>query len=327
MNRKMVKMRAPSLFLVTLCGMIICLLGCASSNHDLITGDEYGKTSRDRLIKLHEEQIPSVSDDPAINIAPSGEMTSDELETRGDLLLKKGNLHKAFLHYEKSLKQDPENIRVLYKKGLTFVVGGINEKAVKVFTEVLQRDDRYALAYGGLGQTYFQMREYDQAERNLKQAVNLDSTLWKAHNLLGIGYSYQKRYEMAIDEYNKAILIRPDEGILYNNLGLSYLVVGEYEKAVDAFQRAIGREFSTKKVYNNLGLALFRDGRYAEALASFKRGGDEPQAFNNLGSLFLSAGKFEKAIENFEKAIALSPAFYSKADENLKRAKTALGLR
>jgi tetratricopeptide (TPR) repeat protein len=307
--------------------MIICLLGCASSNYDLITGDEYGKTSRDRLIKLHEDQIPSVSDDPTINIASSSEMTSDELETLGDLFLKKGNLHKAFLHYEKSLKQDPENIRVLYKKGLTFVVGGINEKAVKVFIEVLQRDDRYAPAYKGLGQAYFQMREYDRAEKNLKQAVELDSKLWKAHNLLGISYSYQKRYEIAIDEYNKAILIKPDEGILYNNLGLSYFLMGEYEEAVDAFQNAIETKFSTNKVYNNLGLALFREGRYEDALESFRKGGDEAQAFNNLGSLFLSTGEFEKSIEYFEKAIALSPAFYSRAGENLRRAKMALGLQ
>jgi tetratricopeptide (TPR) repeat protein len=67
---------------------------------------------------------------------------------------------------------------------------------------------------------------------------------------------------------------------------------------------------------------LCKLGRYEEALEVFKKNGDEAAAYNNLGYVFMIEGKNEKAIEAFEKALEIKPGFYTKAYENLKRAKT-----
>ncbi len=45
------------------------------------------------------------------------EITSDEYEKLGDALSRKGNLHLAYMQYEKSLQLKPGNIRAEYKKG------------------------------------------------------------------------------------------------------------------------------------------------------------------------------------------------------------------
>ena len=70
-------------------------------------------------------------------------------------------------------------------------------------------------------------------------------------------------------------------------------------------------------------MTLCKLGRYEEALEVFKKSGDEAAAYNNLGYIFMIEGKNKEAIEAFEKALEIKPGFYTKAYENLKKAKTA----
>ena len=282
------------------------LSGCAAKQQNYRT--------RVRYENLHEEP-PDKKTLPA--------MTSDQLEKSGDAFLSRGNLYKAFAQYEKSLQLNPDNIGVVYKKGLLFVIGGLNQDAIKEFQKVIKEESGHALAYKGMGQAFFQMKKYDEAEKSFQKAIELDPGLWKVHNSLGIIYDYKKKYDMAIHEYNTAISLKPDEGFLHNNLGVSCSLAGEYEKAINAFNKALETKYSKSKTYNNLGMALSKLGRYQEALEAFRKGGNEAQAYNNLGCIYLEEGKFEKAITCFEKAIEINPGFYLRASENLKKARIA----
>jgi len=279
------------------------LSGCASQEQNLRTQGRYENFYE----SADKKTLPA--------------MGSDEFERSGDALLSRGNLYKAFVQYDKSLQLDSDNIRVIYKKGLLFVIGGLNQDAIKEFQKVIKEESGHALAYKGMGQAFFQMKKYDEAKRNFQKAVDLDPGLWKAYNFLGIIYDYKKKYLMAIYNYNKAISLKPDKGFLYNNLGVSWSLTRDYEKAIDAFNTALETKYSKSKTYNNLGMALSKLGRYREALEAFRKGGNEAQAYNNLGCIYLEEGKFEKATTCFEKAIELNPGFYTRASENLKKAR------
>jgi Tfp pilus assembly protein PilF len=112
--------------------------------------------------------------------------------------------------------------------------------------------------------------------------------------------------------------------MLFNNLGMCFLSKGDYNEAHKFFLEALKLEVSNDRVRNNLGLTLCKLGRYEEALEIFKKSGDEAAAYNNLGYVFMIEGKNKEAIEAFEKALEIKPRFYTKAYENLKKAKTAL---
>jgi tetratricopeptide (TPR) repeat protein len=254
------------------------------------------------------------------------EATADEHEQLGDAHLGRGNLYLAYLQYEKSLKLKPGNLRAEYKKGLALVMGERNDDAIAQFEAVLKRDPKFAPAHEGLGRACFQKRDFARAEEHLRTAVALDHTLWRAYNYLGNLHDFRREYDRAALEYVSAIAIRPDQGFLYNNLGVSYSAAGRQTEAVAAFTRAIERGQREPKVYNNLGLALARLGRDEEALEAFRAGGSEAQAYNNLGCVHLERGNHGEAVRCFEKAIALDPAFYAKASENLKKARAGLGV-
>jgi len=296
--------RIKIFFLIVSIGVIVGMLsGCASQKQDLRTQGRY-------------ENLYKSADTKTLP-----DMTSDEFEKSGDALLSRGNLPKAYVQYEKSLQLNPDNIGVVYKKGLLFVIGGLNQDAIKEFQKVLKEESGHALAYKGMGQAFFQMKKYDEAKKNYQKAIELDPGLWKVYNFLGIIYDYKEKYHRAIHKYNKAISLKPDEGFLYNNLGVSWSLAGDYEKAINAFNKALETKYSKSKTYNNLGMALSKLGKYREALEAFRKGGNEAQAYNNLGCIYLEEKKFEKAITCFEKAIEINPGFYTRASENLKKAR------
>jgi len=250
---------------------------------------------------------------------PLPKMTDADHERLGDGYFSQGKLELACVQYERALQHNPHNIRIYYKKGLLFLGAKMPKAAVQEFQQVIKAQPDHALAHQGLGQAFFHMNKCAEAETHFKKALDLDATLWKAHNFLGVIYDYQGNHEMAIGEYEAAITLNASSGFLYNNLGVSYSLAGKYEKAIHAFSRAleIGR---SPRIYNNVGLVLSKLGRYEEAFEAFRKAGGEAEAYNNLGCVYLQQGELEKAIHSFEKAIALKPAFYAKAGENLRKA-------
>ncbi len=294
-----------------------CFFSDRLSSHDkAMRKSEYDQDSK-QIRKLVESQAQGKRS--SAEATPPADLTAAEYERLGDIYLSKGDPINTFTHYEKALQKDPNNTNIHYKKGLLFLIEGLNNDAIASFDKVLQEEPDHALAHKGLGHSYFQLNQHEKAKEHLLKAVNLNGTLWSAHNLLGIIYDAEKNHPLAIAEYEKALAIKKDSGVVYNNMGLSYSMTGDYQNAIDSLNRAVKAGYTEDKVFNNLGFALFMTGRKREAFEAFKKGGDEAQAFNNLGSMYLVAGDHDKAQKCFEDAIVLKPAFYETANDNLKK--------
>jgi len=291
------------------------LMGC-SSHDQAVRKFDHGMDSK-KISQLAETAAQSSRSNAAV--APPADLTAAEYERLGDIYLSKGDPINTFTHYEKALLKDPNITRIYYKKGVLFLIEGMNHDAIESFAKVLEKEPENALAHMGTGQALFQLKQQDNAKQHLQTALSLDGKLWNAHNLLGIIYDGEKNHPLAVSEYEKALAIKKDNGTVYNNMGLSYTMTGDYETAIDNFNRAVRAGYTEQKVFNNLGFVLFMSGRQREAFEAFKKGGDEAQAFNNLGSMYLVAGDHEKAKKCFEDAIVLKPAFYETASENLKK--------
>lgn len=301
--------------LVVMLILAIGCWGCASKQHNADNGHTSTQILNAR--ELHLRKKPGPVETETLKRLP--EMTWEEHERLGDLYFGRGNLGSAFVQYEKSLKLNPNNNGIHYKKGRLLIIGGMNEDAISEFKKALKKGPKHALFHEGLGMAYFQIKKYDDAEACFHKAIELDPKLWKAHNFLGIIYDYKKRSEKAVHQYEAAIALKDDNELLYNNLGISYFLAGDCEKAIKAFNKALATKRAPSKTYNNLGLVLASVGKYEEALEAFRKAGHEAHAYNNLGCAYLAQGKYKEAIGCFEKAIELEPTFYATASENLRK--------
>ncbi len=238
--------------------------------------------------------------------------------------LDRGNAEQAFVHLTKAQQKEPQNINIRALKGELLIDQRQDEMALNEFLVVLKADPEHARANQGAGVIYFRAGLYKEAESHLALAVIKDPSLWKAHNYLGIIHDRRGELDEAAQAFTTALGLHrgKETSAILNNLGVVHMARKDYVFAIQSFKQAL-QEGGSPRIYNNLGVALAHAGQFVEALEAFRFASNEYVAHNNLGYVLLSSGRPGQAIPYFEKAMELSPAYYTKASENLKRARMA----
>ena len=145
---------------------------------------------------------------------------------KGIKYFEKENYNDALKDFKYSVWLDPYNGRILHALGSTYYHLDIQVEAQKI----LQRTKYYfndRNIYRNLGLSYTQSGNYQEAEKELKQAIYLDPKFTKAYIDLAYLYAIQKDYDKAILEWNKILEIEPDFSENYN---VSYFIGMAYQK-------------------------------------------------------------------------------------------------
>jgi Flp pilus assembly protein TadD len=124
----------------------------------------------------------------------------------------------ALVQYDKALRLDSTQTRVRYKMGRLLLKKGLPKEALQAFQEIVQRDANYALAHEAIGEAFFRMGNFAEAEKSLRHAITLDQQLWQSYNFFGILHDRSKRFNAAIAAYQMAITLQPDQELFFNNL-------------------------------------------------------------------------------------------------------------
>lgn len=128
------------------------------------------------------------------------------------------------------------------------------------------------VARSNLGAALTGQRKYEEATRELEQAVALRPGYAEAWNNLGLALAQQQgRLPEAAERFRRALAVRPRFGEAWNNLGVALAMQGQSEAAIDAFGRAAAADPTSAEARNNLGLALAGQGRVREAAVEFRR--------------------------------------------------------
>jgi serine/threonine protein kinase/tetratricopeptide (TPR) repeat protein len=162
-------------------------------------------------------------------------------------------------------------------------------QAISYFERAIKQDQKYALAYAGLADSYGLLALYEaqlpqesflKSKEAALKALELDNTLAEAHTSL----AYVK---------------------LYYDLDLS--------GADEEFKKAIDLNPNYATAHHWRALALTASGKFDEALAEIRRAQEiDPSSLiinTALGNIYLFAGKNEEAIEQCRKTIEMNPKF------------------
>lgn len=124
-----------------------------------------------------------------------------------------------------------------------------------------------------------------------------------------IYYFSQRDYDNAIKDYRRAVELEPTSAAIFNRLGQALLVKGQYPAAAEAFRRAVLlREGNFPAAQYNLGFALQQNRDFYNAISAYNEainssGGNYADAFYQLGSIHYEMGRDREAIDAFKKAI------------------------
>ncbi len=153
------------------------------------------------------------------------------------------------------------------------------------------------------------MGQAEEAEQELRRALDLRPSDWSARNYYGALLLGQGRLEEAEAEFRRVIALRPDSPRGYANLGAVCFSQGRTEDAVEMFQRSAEIQ-PTASALTNLGTARFYLGLYEESARAYEEAarlqGGQFQVWLNAGRAYhLAPGFSDEAVAALEQALAL----------------------
>ncbi|MFD0988409.1 tetratricopeptide repeat protein [Methyloligella solikamskensis] len=137
------------------------------------------------------------------------------------------------------------------------------DKAIALIDE--PQEQHWSIYYSR-GVCYERLKDWDKAEKDLKQALALKPEESLVLNYLGYTWVDQKtNLKTAMDYIRKAVKLKPDDGYYVDSLGWAYYRLGNLDAAVKHLERAVELEPNDPIINDHLGDVYWRVGRKLEA--------------------------------------------------------------
>ena len=194
------------------------------------------------------------------------------------------------------------------------------EKAIQLYTDALNKDPQFALAYAGLADAslfmYRKTKDSLWSEKALgaaQRAQRLNDQLPEVHFALGRVYLKTGKAAEALAEIKRALTLAPNSDDGYRRLAEAYIAANRTKEAIDAYRKAIEINPYNWLNHNELGTAYLQIGDNDQALKAFQHvtemEPDSPVGYRNMGVVYYRQGKWQECIPTYQKALQLQPHF------------------
>lgn len=172
-----------------------------------------------------------------------------------------------------------------------------NEKAEKIFLELIQINPNDHITRYGLYKIYLKNKNFSKMK---EQIINLGKVFY-----------YNENYEYAIKFFKKYKKYYPKNTSPYSYLGIIYESMKEYDKAIKELKNALKIEGENIKINYYLGVLFEANKEYKNAIKQYNKviKLDEKHlyAYLRLGYLYNSMNDNKKNIKTLKKALKLMP--------------------
>lgn len=196
--------------------------------------------------------------------------------------LKKSNNYTMMQEYGKSEKilremsrDNPDDYNVLLGLADSLRMQENFKEAIKYYNDAIKTlpevtNDNWTAFYA-LGVAYDRNGDWENAEGNLKKAIELSQNHYLVLNYLGYSWivhdkNVEEAFSMLIDAYTQA----PNDGHIVDSLGWAFYKLGKYDEATKYLEKASDLEPGNALINEHLGDAYFRKGRKIEATFQWK---------------------------------------------------------
>lgn len=190
------------------------------------------------------------------------------------------------------------------------------DNAIGAFRKAIEEDPRYAMAYAGLGEAYWQKYELshdlsfvEQATKACKSAVEIQDSVAEGHVCLGTVYKGTGQYALASTAFAKASEIDPTDDDAVVGAASVYQALDKSKQAEETYRRAIAMRPQYSRNYSLLGTFFVTQGQYDNAAEMFSKvisiSPDSFRGYSNLGGIQIYEGRYPQAVSTLEKSIAI----------------------
>jgi len=191
------------------------------------------------LEKVRDKEYPADVSIVYSQIDAMGSDSPDELLETFD-----GDLDRAIESYETAVRSlegiDSEDLtEKQIRLAVLYGMAGKRDKALGCLKDVIDHNPDDATAHSNLGVLLYDLKRYDEAEKEYREAIRSNSDHASAHSNLGLLLYDLKRCDEAEKEYREAIRADPDFAAAHANLGFLLSTLDHKEEATQELNAAL----------------------------------------------------------------------------------------
>jgi tetratricopeptide (TPR) repeat protein len=132
------------------------------------------------------------------------------------------DFESASINYREALKLDPKMYEARHNMGVSLLLQGKVDVAVKRLIEVIQSKPSLAVARYNLGMAYLKKKQYVKARDQLNNAIKLNERFASAYRAIGLSYSEEQVEDEARSYFRDALRLDSEFAEVYVDLALLY---------------------------------------------------------------------------------------------------------
>ncbi|MFT4541256.1 MAG: serine/threonine protein kinase/Flp pilus assembly protein TadD [Planctomycetota bacterium] len=258
------------------------------------------------IYTARSDQDAAMADaDEALRLYPS---YADVVAWRGWILMESGAWDEADTLFEKAVGMQQACALALAGKGAIAMIDSRDADAEDFLKRAIAIDDEEVLAHSVLGMLRLRRGEHDEAVTSFVRAKRADASYWRAWSGLGEAYIALERFEDAEKQLKEAIGLNPGHVDSRSMLASLLIDMGRTSDASDLIQESVQR-FPESADLQLLQGVLHAEEDRADAISALEQAIEiAPAAAASmlLGQLLLEEERFEDAIRALDDALSLS---------------------
>ena len=151
----------------------------------------------------------------------SGQGTTTALaiahNNRGNALTAKGELDRAILDFDQSIKLDPADAKPFNNRGAAYLRKGEYDLALKAFDQAIKLNPNYGRAFVNRAGVYLKKNEYDRAARDYDEAIRLEPNLEAAWSGRCWTRAILGALQAALEDCNRVLQSWPNDAATYDS--------------------------------------------------------------------------------------------------------------
>ena len=178
-------------------------------------------------------------------------------QREADSVTAKETFNETIKILEDGRKYYPNNQDILVTLSNSYIAADKLDVAMDVFKAGVELEPQNKYYHYDYGVLLLDAGQFEEAEKQFKSAVNIDSTYENALYNLGVTYikwgtainkaaegkgditnAYREKYQMALPYMEEVTQMKPNDSSLWELLGRIYTILGEEEKAKKAFKKS-----------------------------------------------------------------------------------------
>jgi type IV pilus assembly protein PilF len=187
--------------------------------------------------------------------------------------LNENSTQPAFLEFQKAIDMNPDDKLSHYGLGHIYFTQKKYQESLREFERVVKIDPDYSEAYNYSGTVYEAMGDLTEALKSYQKALKnklYQTPQFVHYNIAGI-YFKQQKFQEAIRELQEAVHIDPGYAQGFRSLGEIYLKIDDIKSALDSFEESAKLFPEDPFTHFKMGEIYWRTKTFQKAEIEFKK--------------------------------------------------------